>query len=238
MSQSDMNAELVLQATHLTKDYLQGPEKVSVLTDVNLSVASGQQVAIVGASGAGKSTLLNLLGGLDTPSSGDVHLAGQNISGLSENRRGLLRNQHLGFVYQFHHLLPEFSALENVMMPLRIGRVSPAIAKQKAAAMLQHVGLEHRLGHRPAELSGGERQRVAIARALVNEPACVLMDEPTGNLDRDTAQAIRQLLNDLVARVNTSFVIVTHDPSFARSLDKIYELSDGHLIAQQDLADA
>src|SRR5690606_12644380 len=183
----------VLRAQNVSKSYRQGPASIDVLHGVNLSVKSSERLAIIGASGSGKSTLLNILGGLDVPDAGSVEVAGQNLAQLSADARGKLRNRALGFVYQFHHLLPEFSALENVAMPLLIGKHKPALARGRGSAVLQQVGLGHRLDHKPSALSGGERQRVAIARALVCEPACVLMDEPTGNLDGNTAADIQAL---------------------------------------------
>lgn len=219
----------VLLCENLVKTYTQGPVAVDVLTDVNLSVAQGERVAIVGASGAGKSTLLNLMGGLDQPTSGRVCVAGQDLFPLSANARGRLRNRYLGFVYQFHHLLGEFTALENVSMPLLIGKTPGKVAQQRAADMLQRVGLGHRLDHKPSELSGGERQRVAIARALVTNPACVLMDEPTGNLDRHTAESVQALMLELNQQLQVSFVIVTHDERIALSMDRVVELADGQL---------
>ncbi|WP_439509404.1 lipoprotein-releasing ABC transporter ATP-binding protein LolD [Marinimicrobium koreense] len=219
----------VLRCRNVHKTYAQGPQTVSVLNAVNLAVAPGERLAIVGASGSGKSTLLNILGGLDLANEGDVEVAGQSLRTLSADQRGRLRNRKLGFVYQFHHLLPEFSALENVAMPLLIGRSSRAEAHQRARVMLGRVGLSERASHKPSELSGGERQRVAIARALVTSPACVLMDEPTGNLDSHTAESIQALMTELNRDSGTSFVVVTHDLSLAARMDRTLTLEDGAL---------
>lgn len=223
----------VLACEHLRKVYSQGPQEVQVLNDVNLSIARGDQIAIVGSSGSGKTTLLNLLGGLDLPTSGTVTVAGRNLAKVSETERGMLRNKYLGFVYQFHHLLGEFTALENVCMPLLIGGVSRAEATARGQKMLERVGLKDRVEHKPAELSGGERQRVAIARALVTEPRCVLLDEPTGNLDRGTALEVQALMQELNKQLETSFVVVTHDEQLADSMQRKLLLRNGQLQEQE-----
>nr|WP_314483834.1 lipoprotein-releasing ABC transporter ATP-binding protein LolD [uncultured Pseudomonas sp.] len=226
-----MSDKAVLSCRNLGKSYDEGPESVQVLSGLNLELHAGERIAIVGSSGSGKSTLLNLLGGLDRPTQGSVWLAGEELSALGERARGLLRNRELGFVYQFHHLLPEFTALENVCMPLLIGRTSIPEARERAEALLKRVGLGHRLNHKPAELSGGERQRVAIARALVNRPGLVMLDEPTGNLDHHTAQGIQELMQELSSASRTAFLVVTHDLSLARQMDRVLKLDNGHLVA-------
>jgi lipoprotein-releasing system ATP-binding protein len=227
-------ADVVLACRELKKSYRQGTVgEVAVLSGVDLTVRVGERVAIVGASGSGKSTLLHLLGGLDSFSGGSVQLMGRDLSVIGDAERGELRNRHLGFVYQFHHLLSEFSALENVAMPLTIRRVERSEAEERAAAVLVEVGLGHRLEHTPSELSGGERQRAAIARALVTEPACVLADEPTGNLDRASADDVFELMLSLNRRRRLSFVVVTHDSGLAARAGRLFRLSDGMLFEEE-----
>ena len=219
----------VLSCSGLSKSFTQGPETVEVLKNVDLTIEQGELLSIVGQSGSGKTTLLQLLGGLDIPSAGSVSVMGEDINRLSEAKRSLLRNRALGFVYQFHHLLPEFSALENAAMPLMIRGTKKRDALQQAAELLEQVGLSQRVKHRPSALSGGERQRVAIARALVGDPGCVLMDEPTGNLDAENAAAVQELLLRLNADSKTSFVIVTHDMDMAARFGQIYRIAHGAL---------
>ena len=224
-----MSNETVLRAEQLSRSYKQGDLSVDVLSNVNLDIKSGERIAIIGSSGSGKSTLLHLLGGLDTPTSGSVVIDGQNIAGLSQAKRGKLRNKHVGFVYQFHHLLPEFSAVENVSMPLLIRGESKSRAADAASELLVRVGLGERLRHKPAELSGGERQRAAIARALINRPKVVLADEPTGNLDESTAERVYELMLELNQELGTSFLLVTHDTKLAARMDRVLKLTRGEL---------
>lgn len=223
---------LVIDCQKVTRTYTQGPERLTIFSDISLEVTAGETVAIVGSSGAGKTTLLNLLGGLDKPSTGQISICGKDIHRLSEAGRARFRNRHLGFVYQFHHLLPEFTALENVMMPCALSGTSVSDSRSRAQAILQRVGLAERLEHKPGELSGGERQRVAIARALVNEPDCVLMDEPTGNLDEHTGEGVRALIESLRDQLGIAFVMVTHDMKMARSLGRVLRLEQGRLVQE------
>jgi lipoprotein-releasing system ATP-binding protein len=222
-------ASIVIAAKGLSKSFTEAGRRLDVLRGVDFAASSGDRIAIIGASGSGKTTLLQLLGGLDEPTAGEVTVAGENMSRLGEAARGRLRNRALGFVYQFHHLLPEFSALENVAMPLLVRGEAPAVAADQARQMLEQVGLGERLTHRPAKLSGGERQRTAVARALVTRPAVVLADEPTGNLDRPTGQRVFDLLLELNRSLSTSLIVVTHDAELAGRMDRILELKDGVL---------
>lgn len=223
---------LIIDCDKVTRTYSEGPSLLTIFSDISLQVARGETVGIVGSSGAGKTTLLNLLGGLDKPSSGHIDICGQDIHRMSEAARARFRNKHLGFVYQFHHLLPEFSALENVMLPCTLGGTSTKAAAARARDILGRVGLGERLSHKPGELSGGERQRVAIARALVNEPECVLMDEPTGNLDEQTGQGVRELIESLRDQIGIAFVLVTHDMTMAKSLGRVLRLEQGQLVQE------
>jgi lipoprotein-releasing system ATP-binding protein len=227
------DSPLVLEAENVGRDYSQGEALLSVLCDLNISVRAGEKLAVVGVSGSGKTTLLNLLGGLDDPTAGRVNVCGQDWTDIDASARAQWRNKHVGFVYQFHHLLGEFSALENVALPCLIGGASVAESRHKAAELLAKVGLADRVDHKPAELSGGERQRVAIARALVTSPSVVLMDEPTGNLDPQTAKVILDLLLELNQALQISFVVVTHDPAIAARMDRTVKLTDGKLIDGQ-----
>ncbi|AEX52782.1 lipoprotein-releasing ABC transporter ATP-binding protein LolD [Rahnella aquatilis] len=227
-----MSNSLLLQCDNLCKTYQEGKMHTDVLRDVSFAMQPGEMMAIVGTSGSGKSTLLHLLGGLDSPTSGEVIFKGQSLNAMSSSAKSELRNRELGFIYQFHHLLPDFTALENVAMPLLIGKKKPAEVQERAMAMLEAVGLQHRSNHRPSELSGGERQRVAIARALVNNPSLVLADEPTGNLDQRNADSIFELLGELNMCQGTAFLVVTHDLQLANRLTRQLEMRDGKL--QQD----
>ena len=224
-------SRVVLECRDLVRIFDDGASRVEVLKGIDLDINAGERIAIVGSSGSGKSTLLHCLGGLDLPNSGEIRMSGKNLAQLGEAERGQLRNSEMGFIYQFHHLLPEFSALENTAMPLLIGGVDMATAKERAHTVLEKVGLSHRLDHKPSELSGGERQRAAIARALINNPSCVFADEPTGNLDRHTAEQVYELMLELNREQDTSFVVVTHDPDIAKRMDRILHLEDGVLDA-------
>ena len=230
MNNSNANPINVIECTNLSKTYNDGSLHVEVLNNVSLQVERGEMMAIIGPSGSGKSTLLHLLGGLDTATTGSVKICGDNLNSLNEKNKSLLRNRHLGFIYQFHHLLPEFSALENVAIPLLIRGESSKMAEEKSQDILVKVGLQKRLQHRVTELSGGERQRVAIARALVTTPDCVLADEPTGNLDQKTAQHIHDLISELNQELHVAFVIVTHDLSWTNQINRTLRLEDGQLI--------
>ncbi len=222
-----MNDQIILQCRQLTKRYQQGEIDVEVLKGIDLSIQAGKRVAIMGSSGSGKSTLLHLLGGLEKPTGGEVILDGVSLNQVSAAKLSKLRNKSLGFIYQFHHLLGEFTLLENVAMPLLIGNESVKQAIVRAEALLKRVGLGHRTAHKPGELSGGERQRAAVARALINQPKCILADEPTGNLDSKTAEQVYQLMLELNQELNVSFLIVTHDPSLAERMDQVLHMGDG-----------
>jgi len=225
-----MNNQIVLRCENLTKFFKDGERKIQIFENLNFEISAAETAAIMGASGSGKSTLLHLLSGLDTPNSGEIIIQGKELSSMKGKHRGQLRNQHLGFVYQFHHLLPEFSALENVMMPLLIGKTNKSEAADQANEILKQVGLVDRVTHRPAQLSGGERQRAAIARAMVTKPACILADEPTGNLDENTATAVMELFIELKQQYNTALVLVTHDQRVANQMNNQYLLKQGVLI--------
>jgi len=225
-----MSNQIAIACEALSKSYQDGKQKLTIIREADLRVEYGQSVAILGLSGSGKTTLLNLLGGLDYPSSGQVYLNGERFDHLSQNKKALRRNQSLGFIYQFHHLLPEFTALENVLMPLMMRKTSKRHNITLAQEILDTVGLSHRMHHKPSELSGGERQRVAIARAVVMKPKCVLADEPTGNLDSHNSGNIILLMQSLSEKFNISFIVVTHDRDFANNMDQVYEITDGRLI--------
>lgn len=225
-------SDTIISCESISQIFKDGQTTIPVLNQIDFQIKHGENIAIMGASGAGKSTLLQLLGGLDKPTSGTVTIKGTDVSKISAKKLGLLRNQHLGFIYQFHHLLPEFSALENVMMPLLIAKINKSHAKQQAMELLDKVGLAERVKHRPGQLSGGERQRAAIARALVANPACILADEPTGNLDEATASIVMELMLELTSQQNNGMIVVTHDKLLANKMSKTYELKGGHLVLQ------
>jgi lipoprotein-releasing system ATP-binding protein len=225
-------SDTIIRCKNISQIFKDGETTIPVLDNINFEIKHGENIAIMGASGAGKSTLLQLLGGLDKPTNGQVLIKGTDVSKVSTKKLGLLRNQHLGFIYQFHHLLPEFSALENVMMPLLIAKINKKLAKETAQELLVKVGLQDRVEHRPGQLSGGERQRAAIARALVTNPACILADEPTGNLDEGTATVVMDLMLELTQQQNNGMIVVTHDKSLANKMSKTYELTGGHLVLQ------
>jgi lipoprotein-releasing system ATP-binding protein len=226
---TDTSQQPVLSCQGLRKTYTEGPQEITVLDGIDLEVFSGERLAVVGSSGSGKTTLLNLLGGLDLATAGQVSLAGKDYASMNEKQRGYWRNRKLGFVYQFHHLLPEFTALENAAMPLLIRGVSLKQSRQEAMQLLTRVKMEHRASHKPAELSGGERQRVALARALVAKPACVLLDEPTGNLDQHTGEEVQELIRELAEDSGTAFIVVTHDLQLAEKQQRILKLENGQL---------
>ncbi len=225
-------SDTIIKCHNISQIFKDGDTIIPVLDKIDFEIKHGENIAIMGASGAGKSTLLQLLGGLDTPTLGNVFIKGTDVSSVNAKKLGLLRNKYLGFVYQFHHLLPEFSALENVMMPLLIAKLNKSEAKQKATELLKRVGLMDRIKHRPGQLSGGERQRAAIARALVTNPACILADEPTGNLDESTATTVMNLMLELTEQQNNGLIVVTHDKSLANQMSKTYELTGGKLVLQ------
>jgi lipoprotein-releasing system ATP-binding protein len=226
---TDTSQQPVLSCQGLRKTYTEGPQEITVLDGIDLEVFAGERLAVVGSSGSGKTTLLNLLGGLDLATAGEVSLAGKDYASMNEKQRGYWRNRKLGFVYQFHHLLPEFTALENAAMPLLIRGISLKQSRQEAMQLLTRVKMEHRASHKPAELSGGERQRVALARALVAKPACVLLDEPTGNLDQHTGEDVQELIRELAEDSGTAFIVVTHDLQLAEKQQRILKLENGQL---------